>query len=100
MPGKADEGDDDGKGADERGKKEREFLFLVVFCCLKMIQESLDHPHPHPSQESKKEMHFQIFIQIQHKKSFLNHLRGKKRSNKEKKKSDFVPEKADDDNFG
>jgi len=97
MPGEADEGDD-GKGV--RLKKEREFLFLVLFCRLKMIQESLDDPHPHPSQESKKEMHFQIFIQIQHKKSFLNHLRGKKRSNKEKKKSDFVPEKADDDNFG
>lgn len=94
MPGKADEGDDDGKGADERGKKEREFLFLVVFCCLKMIQESLDHPHPHPSQESKKEMHFQIFIQIQHIKSFLNLMRGEK--SKKKEIRFCAPEKADD----
>jgi len=54
MPGKADEGDDDGKGADERGKKEREFLFLVVFCCLKMIQESLEDPNFHTNHLSKQ----------------------------------------------
>jgi len=94
MPGEADEGDD-GKGV--RLKKEREFLFLVLFCRLKMIQESLDDPHPHPSQESKKEMHFQIFIQIQHIKSFLNLMRGEK--SKKKEIRFCAPEKADDDNF-
>jgi len=78
MPGKADEGDDNGKGADERGKKEREFLFLVVFCCLKMIQESLDHPHPHPPKNLKRKCISKSYPDPTYKIFSEPHERGKK----------------------